>query len=96
MVEAVIDASAPSLLQQGFQSLGDTIQNVILAALLQALNLSAAAKFLSFSYLSELVGLFSLSHGGVRGERLAGLGRDAGPHLCFFFFLGVLFKERLS
>lgn len=40
-------------------------------------------------YLSQFIGLFSLGHGGPGGERLLGLGHDAGTHvvcylLCFF------------
>lgn len=43
----------------------------------------------SCPYLSQLVGLFSLGHGGPGSERLVGLSNDAGTHfvccllLCF-------------
>lgn len=58
-------------------------------------------QFLSFSYLSQFVGLFSLGHGGPDSERLAGLGSDAGTHfvccLLLCFWKGrYLLLERLS
>lgn len=82
MTEAVIDASASSFLQQGLQSLvGITmIVNFTALSFISFSECSLLVRNLSFSYLSEFVGLFSLGHSGARRKRLASLGGDARTH----------------
>ncbi len=94
MTEAVVDTSASSLLQQRFKSLEDIRKTRYSSALFESNQKKStfpvtqtAVVFLS-PYLSQFVGLFSLSHGWSGGERLVRLGSDAGTHfvcnlLCF-------------
>lgn len=95
MTQAVINTSTSSLLQQGFQSLEKKVGKMRYSAALKvkseniSRNISSCLVSLSFPYLSQLVGLFPLGHGGPGRKRLAGLSSDAGTHfvLCLLCVL---------